>query len=53
MKDLIEGHAVEYPAYFLNEEKLGQNFLNSEILVPEITFVWLVRFEYYLFGHRS
>ena len=38
-KDEIKGHAVEYPAYFLHEERLGQSILNQEILVPEIAFV--------------
>jgi hypothetical protein len=38
-KDQIAGHAVVYPYFFLRDERLGQNFFNSEVLVPEITFV--------------
>lgn len=39
LKGEIHGHAVIYPCLFLSDENLGQNFLNSEVLVPEITFV--------------
>ncbi len=39
LRNFIVGHAVNYPVFFLKDENLGQNFLNSEILVPEITFV--------------
>jgi phospholipase D1/2 len=39
LKDQIIGHAVEYPVYFLKEERLGQSIVHSEILVPEICFV--------------
>ena len=39
LKSEIVGHAVEYPVYFLNDEKLGKSLRNQEILVPEIAFV--------------
>lgn len=37
----IKGHAVNYPHEYLIEEDLNTNFLNQEMLVPEIAFVWL------------
>eukprot|EP00347_Sterkiella_histriomuscorum_P022020 403331965 len=39
IKPQIFGNAVIYPNDFMKDEQLGINFLNSEILVPEIVFV--------------